>query len=130
IAGLPIISLTETPMSGTNRVIKAIEDYVLASIILVAVSPLMALLALFVKASSPGPVFFVQERVTWNGERFRIYKFRTMPLGAEAATGPVWGDGKQQRATPFGAWLRRTSLDELPQFFNVLRGEMSIVGPR
>jgi len=130
IAGLPVISLTETPMSGTNRIIKAIEDYVLAIIILAAVSPLMALLALCVKASSPGPVFFVQERVTWNGERFRIYKFRTMPLGAESATGPVWADPEQRRATRLGALLRRTSLDELPQFLNVLRGEMSIVGPR
>jgi len=130
IAGLPIISLSETPMSGTNRVVKAIEDYLLATTILVAASPLMVALALCVKASSPGPFFFLQERVTWNGERFRIFKFRTMPLGAEAATGPVWANPGEKRATPFGAFLRRTSLDELPQFFNVLRGEMSIVGPR
>jgi putative colanic acid biosysnthesis UDP-glucose lipid carrier transferase len=130
VAGLPVISLTETPMSGTNRVVKAIEDYVLATVFLVATSPAMAAIALGVKLSSPGPAFYRQERLTWNGERFRMFKFRTMPVDAEAATGPVWANPGELRATPFGAFLRRTSLDELPQFLNVLRGEMSIVGPR
>jgi putative colanic acid biosynthesis UDP-glucose lipid carrier transferase len=83
-----------------------------------------------VKLSSPGPVFYRQERVTWNGERFRILKFRTMPIGSENASGPIWSRHDEQRATRFGAFLRRTSLDELPQFVNTLRGEMSVVGPR
>ena len=75
-------------------------------------------------------VFYRQERVTWNGERFVMLKFRTMPVDAEAASGPVWTRRGERRATPFGALLRRTSLDELPQFLNVLHGEMSLVGPR
>ena len=90
----------------------------------------MLAIAIGVKRSSPGPVFYRQERVTWNGERFSMLKFRTMPAGVEAESGPVWASPAQQRATPFGAFLRRWSLDELPQFINVLRGEMSIVGPR
>ncbi len=90
----------------------------------------MLLIALGVKLSSPGPVFYRQERVTWNGEHFQMLKFRTMPVDAEAATGPVWARSGEQRATPFGAFLRRTSLDELPQLINVLRGDMSLVGPR
>ena len=130
IAGLPVINLTESPLQGANAVIKAIEDFVLSSVILVLASPLLLIIALGVKLSSPGPVLYRQERVTWNGERFTMLKFRTMPVDAEAASGPVWADRSQARTTPLGAFLRRTSLDELPQFFNVLRGEMSIVGPR
>lgn len=130
VGGLPVISLTETPMSGINRVVKAIEDYTLASVFLVAAAPFMLLIALGVKLSSPGPVLYRQERVTWNGQHFDMLKFRTMPVDAEAGTGPVWSRHGEKRATPFGTFLRRTSLDELPQFVNVLRGEMSLVGPR
>jgi undecaprenyl-phosphate glucose phosphotransferase len=130
VAGLPVVSLTETPMSGRNRVVKAIEDYVLAAAFLVAAAPLMILIGLGVKLSSPGPVLYRQDRVTWNGDRFPMLKFRTMPLVAEAGSGPVWARSGDGRATRFGAFLRRYSLDELPQFINVLRGEMSIVGPR
>jgi len=130
ISGIPIIDLNVTPMVGINRFIKAVEDWVLASIILIVVSPLMALIAIGVKLSSPGPVLYRQERVSWNGTPFQMLKFRSMPVDAEAETGPVWAKEGEQRATKFGAFLRRTSLDELPQFFNVLRGEMSIVGPR
>jgi putative colanic acid biosynthesis UDP-glucose lipid carrier transferase len=130
VAGLPVISLTETPMSGINRVIKAIEDYLLASVFLVLASPFMLLIALGIKLTSRGPVLYRQERVTWNGEHFGMLKFRTMPVDAESTTGPVWTRRGEQRATPVGAFLRRTSLDELPQFLNVLRGEMSLVGPR
>jgi putative colanic acid biosynthesis UDP-glucose lipid carrier transferase len=130
VAGLPVISLTETPMSGINRVVKAIEDYVLASALFLLAAPFMAIIAIGVKLSSPGPVFYRQERVTWNGERFAMLKFRTMPVDAEAASGPVWARHGERRATPFGSFLRRTSLDELPQFINVLKGEMSLVGPR
>jgi putative colanic acid biosynthesis UDP-glucose lipid carrier transferase len=130
IAGLPVVSLTETPMSGPNRVAKAVEDLVLASLLLLPALPLMALIAIGIRASSPGPIFYRQNRVTWYGERFEMLKFRTMPVDAEAGSGPVWSKPGEKRATPFGALLRRLSLDELPQLFNVLKGEMSLVGPR
>src|SRR6185295_14353626 len=130
VAGLPVISLTETPMSGVNRMVKAVEDYAFASLILAVASPLMLLIAIGVKLSSSGPVLYRQERVTWNGERFSMLKFRTMPVDAEAASGPVWMRQGERRATPIGRLLRRTSLDELPQLINVLKGEMSLVGPR
>ena len=130
IAGLPVINLTESPLEGANLFLKQVEDFVVSLSILVIVSPLMLLIAVGVKLSSPGPVFYRQERVTWNGERFRILKFRTMPIDVEAASGPVWSNRSESRATRFGAFLRRTSLDELPQFINALRGEMSVVGPR
>ncbi len=130
IAGLPVVSLTDTPMSGPNRVAKAVEDLVLASLLLLPALPLMALIAIGIRASSPGPIFYRQNRVTWYGERFEMLKFRTMPVDAEAGSGPVWSKPGEKRATPFGALLRRLSLDELPQLFNVLKGEMSLVGPR
>lgn len=129
IAGLPVINLTESPLEGANLLLKKLEDFFVSLAILVVASPLMLLIAIGVKLSSPGPVFYRQERVTWNGERFRILKFRTMPIDAEAS-GPQWPADNEARATRFGAFLRRTSLDELPQFFNALRGEMSVVGPR
>ena len=130
IAGLPVINLTESPLEGGNRFLKQLEDIVLSLVILLVASPLMLLIAIGVKLSSPGPVFYRQERVTWNGERFHILKFRTMPIGVEVDSGPVWSKRNERRATRFGAFLRRTSLDELPQFINTLRGEMSVVGPR
>tara|TARA_R110001592_G_C13192961_1_gene753488 strand:- start:42292 stop:43680 length:1389 start_codon:yes stop_codon:yes gene_type:complete len=130
ISGMPVINLSVTPMDGLNRWIKAIEDKCLAVAILLFTSPLLALICLLIKASSDGPIFYSQERLSWNGRRFSMYKFRTMPIDAEAATGPVWAARDQGRATPVGAFLRRTSLDELPQFWNVLKGDMSIVGPR
>jgi putative colanic acid biosynthesis UDP-glucose lipid carrier transferase len=130
VAGLPVISLTETPMSGVNRIVKAVEDYTLAALLVALASPLMLAIAIGVKLSSKGPVLYRQQRVTWNGQVFEMLKFRTMPVTAEDASGPVWSRRGESRATPFGTLLRRTSLDELPQFLNVLRGEMSLVGPR
>jgi len=130
IAGLPVINLTESPLEGGNLVLKRLEDVAVALGVLLLASPLMLLIAVGVKLSSPGPVFYRQERVTWNGERFRILKFRTMSTDAETASGPVWSKRDERRATRFGTFLRRTSLDELPQFINALRGEMSVVGPR
>jgi putative colanic acid biosynthesis UDP-glucose lipid carrier transferase len=130
IAGLPVINLTDSPLEGRNLVVKNVEDFLLAALVLLLASPLLLLIALGVKLTSPGPVFYRQERVTWNGGRFRMIKFRTMAVDAEAASGPVWAHPAQGRATRFGAFLRRWSIDELPQFINVLRGEMSIVGPR
>jgi putative colanic acid biosysnthesis UDP-glucose lipid carrier transferase len=130
IAGLAVINLTDSPLHGVHAVVKTLEDMLFASVLLVLASPLMGVIALGIKRSSPGPVFYRQERVTWNGASFRMLKFRTMPADAEAGSGPVWANRAESRATPFGAFLRRWSLDELPQLINVLRGEMSIVGPR
>ena len=130
IAGLPVIHLMDSPLSGVKGIIKTIEDKVLAGLILLVASPLMLLIALGVKLSSPGPVFFKQLRGGLHGERIWVWKFRTMkpyidPRGKVLQAVP--GD---ERITAFGAFLRRTSLDELPQFINVLKGDMSIVGPR
>jgi len=130
IAGLPVINLTDSPLQSTALVLKNIEDFVLSAVVIVLTSPLLAIIALGIKLSSPGPVLYRQERVTWNGEHFSMLKFRSMPVDAEADSGPVWATHGEPRATRFGAFLRRTSMDELPQFINVLRGQMSIVGPR
>ena len=97
---------------------------------LVGLSPVLGLIALGVKLTSAGPVLYRQERMGLDGQRFQMLKFRTMRDDAEAETGPVWASAADPRRVPFGAVLRRFSLDELPQFLNVLRGEMSTVGPR
>ncbi len=130
IAGLPVISLTATPMTGGAQLAKRLEDCVLGALALLVALPLMLVIAVVTKLTSPGPVLYRQARVTWNGEHFEMLKFRTMPVTAEAESGAVWSRRDEKRATPFGALLRRTSLDELPQLVNVLRGEMSLVGPR
>ncbi len=130
VNGLPVVNLSMTPMDGLNRFIKAVEDKIIASIILLGISPWLVLIAIGVKLSSPGPVFYRQERMSWNGTCFYMYKFRSMRADAESETGAVWAKPGDGRATRFGSFLRRTSLDELPQFFNVLKGDMSIVGPR
>jgi putative colanic acid biosynthesis UDP-glucose lipid carrier transferase len=130
VAGLPVVNISVSPLEGPNWYIKRVEDAVFSLLILVLISPLLLLIAIGVKLSSPGPVFYRQERVGWNGRPFQMLKFRSMPVHAEDRTGPVWAKKGEDRATPFGAFLRRSSLDELPQFINVLKGEMSIVGPR
>lgn len=130
VAGMPVINLSLTPIDGLNRWVKEAQDRILSCLILLLVSPLLAVIALGVKLSSPGPVFFRQQRLSWNGKPFMMYKFRSMPVDTESSTGPVWAKDGEQRATRFGSFLRRTSLDELPQFLNVLNGDMSIVGPR
>lgn len=130
VAGFPVIHLMESPLAGVKGLVKVIEDRLLATLILLATAPLMLLIAIGVKLSSPGPVFFGQLRGGLHGERIWVWKFRTMKHHAEAPgkiTQALPGDS---RVTPFGAFLRCTSLDELPQFFNVLKGDMSIVGPR
>ncbi|MEP7208070.1 MAG: undecaprenyl-phosphate glucose phosphotransferase [Casimicrobiaceae bacterium] len=129
VAGLPVISLTETPMTEVNQVLKRCEDLFLGTLALIVSAPAMLLIALGVKLSSPGPVFYGQDRMTRNAAHFRMYKFRTMPHGLER-DGPMWSGDGAARATRFGAFLRRFSLDELPQLLNVLRGEMTLVGPR
>ncbi len=130
VAGLPVLDLTRSPMSGLNRLIKAAEDRALALAILLLTAPLMLLIALGVKLSSPGPVLFQQKRHGWNGEEITVLKFRTMGVHAEQPGQVTQARPNDPRVTRLGAFLRRTSLDELPQFFNVLGGSMSVVGPR
>ena len=128
--GMPIISLRDTPLYGWNLVIKRVADVVLSITILLAVSPLMLVIAVLVRATSKGPVFYKQERMGLDGKVFSMLKFRTMETQAEKETGPVWATKGDSRKTIIGSFLRKTSMDELPQFFNVLKGDMSIVGPR
>ena len=127
--GVPVVGLCETPFTGTNRLLKTASDLVLGMLILVLISPLLLVLALGVKLSSPGPAIFKQRRNGLDGEEIIVYKFRSMRSQEDGAVvhQAVKGD---PRITPFGAFIRRTSLDELPQFINVLQGRMSIVGPR
>lgn len=129
VAGVPVITLRGSRVSGHARILKAIEDRVLASFILLLISPIMLLLALGVKLSSPGPIFYRQRRVGLDGKEFEMLKFRSMPVDVEKS-GVVWGNAGNKNATTFGRFIRVSSLDELPQFLNVLRGELSIVGPR
>jgi len=128
--GMPIISLRDTPLYGWNIVVKRVTDMVLSIAILLAVSPLMLVISLLVKATSIGSVFYRQERMGLDGKIFSMLKFRTMETQAEKKTGPVWAAKGDSRKTIIGSFLRKTSMDELPQFFNVLKGDMSIVGPR
>lgn len=128
--GMPVVGLRESPHFGFNIVIKRIMDIVLATFALIVLSPLMLFIAMFVKMTSHGPIFFRQERCGLNGKSFQMLKFRSMRVDAESATGPVWAAKQDDRKTNIGGFLRKTSLDELPQFINVLRGDMSIVGPR
>lgn len=130
VAGLPVINLSSTPMEGFNRVVKEIEDRLLAMLILLLVSPVLLVIAIGVKLSSPGSVFFKQQRNGWGGKPIHVLKFRSMVVHQEPAGTVTQASKLDARITPFGAFLRRTSLDELPQFWNVLTGEMSIVGPR
>ena len=127
--GVPVVGICETPFTGTNELVKRISDVVLASIILVLISPLLLAIAIGVKLSSPGPVVFRQKRNGLDGSEITVYKFRSMTTQDNDSV-VVQARKDDVRITPFGAFLRRTSLDELPQFFNVLQGRMSIVGPR
>ena len=128
--GVPLIHLRESPLYGWNRVAKRAFDLVLGSLVLMSALPVMGVLALAVKLTSPGPILLRQERMGLDGRRFSMLKFRTMREDAESSTGPVWATPDDSRRTRLGGLLRRTSLDELPQLVNVLRGEMSLVGPR
>ena len=127
--GVPVVGICETPFTGTNELVKRASDVVLASIIVVLIAPLLLAIAIGVKLSSPGPVIFRQRRNGLDGGEITVYKFRSM---ITQDNGPLVDQATKDdpRITPFGAFLRRTSLDELPQFFNVLQGRMSIVGPR
>ncbi len=129
VGDIPTISIFETPFYGVEGWVKRFEDIVLSSLILTLISIPMLLIALGVKLSSPGPVFFKQKRYGLDGRQIRVWKFRSMSVAEDGAK-VVQAKKGDSRITRFGAFLRRTSLDELPQFINVLIGEMSIVGPR
>jgi Undecaprenyl-phosphate glucose phosphotransferase len=128
--GLPIIGINDVPLRGMNSVVKRCVDIAFSSsVVLIGAVPAL-IIAAVIKRSSPGPVFYRQLRMGLDGKAFTVYKFRSMPVDAEDASGPVWAREDDPRATPIGKWLRRRDVDELPQFWNVLRGDMSIVGPR
>jgi Undecaprenyl-phosphate glucose phosphotransferase len=127
--GVPVINLNDVPLQGLNAMVKRALDVAISSgaLLLMAIPSLV--IAWLIKRDSSGPVFYHQERMGLDGKQFVVYKFRTMPMDAEEE-GPVWADRDDPRATRIGQWLRRRDLDEWPQFWNVLKGEMSIVGPR
>jgi len=128
--GMPVVLVTESPGQGWNAVVKRTFDLVCSALGLVVLSPVLLALALWVRLDSAGPVLYAQERVGLSGKRFRMLKFRTMRLDAEAEGAPGWTKPGDPRRTRAGRILRPLSLDELPQLWNVLRGEMSLVGPR
>jgi putative colanic acid biosynthesis UDP-glucose lipid carrier transferase len=129
VCGMPVVAVCETPFRGGDGLVKRASDIVLATLIVLMISPLLVAIAAGVKLTSPGPVIFKQRRYGLDGAEILVYKFRSMTVCED-------GDSIRQaqkgdnRITPFGAFLRRTSLDELPQFINVLQGRMSVVGPR
>ena len=127
--GVPVVGICETPFTGTNELVKRISDIIIALVIIVLISPLLLAIAIGVKLGSPGPVLFKQRRNGLDGHEIVVYKFRSMRTMED---GEVVRQATRNdpRVTPFGAFLRRTSFDELPQFFNVMAGTMSIVGPR
>ena len=130
VAGVPVVNISYSAIDGVNEIVKSIEDYILSMVLLIMASPFMLLIAAGIKITSSGPVLYRQRRVGWNGVEFTMYKFRSMPVKAEEKSGPVWASKVDNRATRFGSFLRKTSLDELPQLLNVLQGKMSLIGPR
>lgn len=130
LGGLPVIHLIDEAPLEFRRIAKRAIDIVFSLFVLSVTLPLLLLIAVLIKLSSRGPVFYRQQRMGLNGLTFDMLKFRSMPVNTESSTGPVWARKGEDRATPIGRILRRTSLDELPQFINVLLGDMSVVGPR
>ncbi len=130
LQGIPFLTIKSIPFSVWGRITKRTFDIVVATALLVLFSPLWLLIMVLVKLSSPGPILFKQERLGMDGKRFAMYKFRSMRVDAESKTGPVWTSKHDPRRTGIGVIIRKTSLDEIPQLFNVLKGEMSLVGPR
>ena len=128
--GIPLINLTESPLYGWNTLVKRTSDIFLSGIAILITLPLMFLIAIVVKVGSRGPLLYKQERMGLDRDIFIMYKFRSMKIGAENQTGPIWAKEADDRRTSVGSFLRSTSLDELPQLFNVLMGQMSLVGPR
>ena len=132
IAGIPVLTLSETPLTGISRLAKSVEDKILSSLILIAISPILLVIALLIKIDSSGPVFFRQNRTGWNGKTFSIWKFRSMVAQNQVLDNAVIKQAERNdpRITKIGAFIRKTSIDELPQLFNVITGDMSLVGPR
>lgn len=130
VAGLPVIHLLDETPIEFRRVAKRAIDIGFSTLILILFSPCLLVIAIAVKMSSPGPVLYRQERMGLNGKKFLMFKFRSMPVNAETDSGAVWSKAGETRATRVGSFLRRTSLDEFPQFMNVFKGDMSVVGPR
>lgn len=130
IEGIPFLKIKAVPMTTWNHIMKRTFDLVVASVVLILASPILLLICLLIKLDSKGPVLYLQERVGLDGKPFNVLKFRTMRAEAEKETGPVWARKDDPRVTRIGRFLRRFSLDELPQLMNVLKGEMSLVGPR
>ena len=128
--GIPVININEPPLQGFNSIIKRAIDIGISSVALVVLAIPFAIIAIFVRMNSKGAVLFHQERMGLDGKPFTIVKFRSMYEDAELHTGPVWAVADDPRVTPVGRFLRRSNLDELPQLWNVFRGDMSIVGPR
>jgi len=128
--GIPMINLAETPLSGWYAPVKRTTDIVFSLLGLVLLAPLLAAIAIAIKITSSGSILYRQERISLDGTLFEMFKFRSMRIDAEAETGAVWASPDDPRRTWIGAFLRRTSLDELPQLFNILKGQMSFVGPR
>jgi Undecaprenyl-phosphate glucose phosphotransferase len=128
--GLPVININDVPLQGFNAIVKRCIDVVISSVALLGLMIPFWIIAALIKLSSRGEVFYRQERMGLDGKPFMIYKFRSMYDDAEAATGPVFASERDPRRTPFGRLLRKSNADELPQLWNVLRGDMSIVGPR
>lgn len=127
---IPMLQLREAPMQGVSGIIKRLIDIVFSLFALIVLSPLMLVIAAAIRLTSPGKAIFRQERIGRAGKRFNIYKFRSMRADAEKNVGHTWAKNDDPRQTALGKFLRRWSLDELPQFFNVLKGDMSLVGPR
>lgn len=129
VAGMPVVAVCETPLYGISGPLKRASDLILASLILLLIAPVMLAIAVAIKVQSPGPVIFKQRRYGLDGQEIIVYKFRSMTV-AEDGNEVKQATRNDSRVTPLGAFLRRTSLDELPQFINVLQGKMSVVGPR
>jgi exopolysaccharide biosynthesis polyprenyl glycosylphosphotransferase len=140
LGGFPLMELCRQPIPALGLAIKRVTDVIVASLLLVAAAPLLALLAVLIRLDSEGPVLYVADRIGRKGVKFRCYKLRTMVVGADEQkdelrngnerNGPFFKLANDPRVTPLGRWLRKLSLDEIPQLWNVLRGEMSLVGPR
>jgi Undecaprenyl-phosphate glucose phosphotransferase len=131
LGNIQMLDLTATPTESLDyALLKRSFDICFSAGVLILTSPLLGMIALIIRLSSPGPVFFVQDRIGLNGKPFRMYKFRTMRTGSKSESDTQWTSPEDSRKTVFGSFLRKTSLDELPQFINVLKGNMSVVGPR
>jgi Undecaprenyl-phosphate glucose phosphotransferase len=130
LEGVPIVNLSATPMRGLAGAVKRGLDICAGLGCIVLFAPVIPAIAIAIRLTSPGPIFYRQERMGLDGRSFELLKFRSMVVDAEQATGPVWTEERDPRITAVGRFIRKFSLDELPQFFNVLRGDMSMVGPR